>query len=172
METESRQNRFGSYSFGVPATTAIGTLSGSLGGPIAAIIGAVVGPGWGIGLGLISPWLARRMPKLTRRWLSVAAFIATTLFGGSLFAMLLYVASPTPQNILNLMRPPLRRLHLFLIFNSLMEWLVIPVARLDIHLFRSANLPVHGGAGWRASLRGTREQCDNMGQPQLDQMCD
>ena len=113
METESRQNRFGSYSFGVPATTVIGTLSGSLGGPIAAIIGAVVGPGWGIGLGLISPWLARRMPKLTRRRLSVAAFIATTLFGGSLFAMLLYVASPTPQNILNLMRPPLRRLHLF-----------------------------------------------------------
>ena len=69
------------------------------------------------------------MPSLPRRWLFVAAFIATTLFGGSLFAMLLYVASPTPENILTLMRPPFKGgFAFFVTFNSLMEWLVIPVA--------------------------------------------
>jgi hypothetical protein len=113
----------------VPALILIGAVGSSLGGPVATIIGAAVGLGWGIGIGFISAWLVRHLPNLPRRWLFIAAFIATTLFGGSLFAMLLYVASPMPENVLSLIRPPFKGgFAFFVTFNSLMEWLAIPVA--------------------------------------------
>jgi hypothetical protein len=100
-----------------------------LGGPIASIIGGIVGLGWGVGIGLLSTWLTRRRPNIACHWLFVGAFVAATLFGGTLFAMLLYVASPSPENILALMRPPWKGgFTFFVIFNSLMEWLVIPMA--------------------------------------------
>jgi hypothetical protein len=125
----AEQTRFKPYIIVTFATTLIGALGSSLGGPIAAIIGAIVGLGWGIGVGILSAWLVRRWPSISRRWLFIGAFIAATLFGGSLFAMLLYVASPTPENILALMRPPWKGgFTFFVIFNSLMEWLVIPLA--------------------------------------------
>jgi hypothetical protein len=125
----AEQTRFKPYIIVTFATTLIGALGSSLGGPIAAIIGAIVGLGWGIGVGILSAWLVRRWPSISRRWLCIGAFIAATLFGGSLFAMLLYVASPTPENILALMRPPWKGgFTFFVIFNSLMEWLVIPLA--------------------------------------------
>jgi hypothetical protein len=130
MTTESahQQNGRSAYLVVIPATTLIGVLSSSLGGPVAAIIGGIVGLGWGFVVGLASVWLGRRAPRLSRRWLLFAAFVAATLFGGSLFAMLLYVASPTPENILTLMRPPFKGgFAFFVTFNSLMEWLVIPV---------------------------------------------
>jgi len=130
MNTASaNQNRFSSFLFIVPALILIGALGSSLGGPVASIIGGVAGLVWGIFVGLGSTWAARRWPNLPRRWLHIGAFIATILFGGSLFAMLLYVASPTPENILALMRPPFKGgFTFFVIFNSLVEWLVIPVA--------------------------------------------
>jgi hypothetical protein len=123
------QTRFKPYVIVSFATTLIGALGSSLGGPIASIIGAIVGLGWGIGFGFLSAWLSRRWPNISRRWLFMGAFIAATLFGGSLFAMLLYVASPTSENIHALMRPPWKGgFTFFVIFNSLMEWLVIPLA--------------------------------------------
>jgi hypothetical protein len=123
------QNRFSPFFLIIPATTLIGALGASLGGPIAAFIGGVTGLVWGILVGFGSRWTARHLPTLPGRWLDFAVFVGTTLFGGSLFAMLLYVASPTPENVLTVMRPPFKGgFAFFVTFNSLMEWLVIPVA--------------------------------------------
>jgi hypothetical protein len=123
------QSRFSAFFLIVPATTLIGALGAFLGGPIATIIGGIMGLIWGILIGFGSRWAARQWSSLPRRWLDFAAFVAMTLFGGSLFAMLLYVASPTPENVLTLMRPPFKGgFSFFVTFNSLMEWLVIPVA--------------------------------------------
>jgi hypothetical protein len=62
------------------ATALIGTLGSLLGGPIASIIGGIVGLGWGIGVGILSAWLIRRWPNISRHWLFVGAFIAATLW--------------------------------------------------------------------------------------------
>lgn len=125
----STQNRFSSFLFVVPALILIGALGCSLGGPVATIICGVAGLVWGILAGLGSTSASRRWPSLPRRCVYFGSFIAGTLFGGTLFAMLLYVASPTSENILALMRPPFKGgFTFFAIFNSLMEWLVIPVA--------------------------------------------
>ena len=69
-------------------------------------------------------------PKRANRWLYVTAFVATILFGGSLFAMTLYAsASASPQSVLLFMRPPFKGgFTFFVIFNSLMEWLLLPGA--------------------------------------------
>src|SRR5262249_62304220 len=98
----AHQNRFASFLFIVTALILIGALGRLFGGQVATIIGGVAGFLWGILIGLGSTWAARRWPSLPRRWLHIGAFTATTLFGGTLFAMLLYVASPTPENILTL----------------------------------------------------------------------
>ena len=120
---------FGPYLPVVPATTVIGALSSSLGGSVAAIIGAAAGFAWGVLIGFAAIRLNRLMPRLAGCWLFIAAFIATTLFGGTLFAMLLYGAERTPEGMLGLMRAPLKGgFTFFVIFNSLMEWFVIPVA--------------------------------------------
>jgi hypothetical protein len=74
-------------------------------------------------------------------WLAVLA--ATTLFGGSLFAMMLYAAAlSTPETVLLIMRPPMEGgFTFFLIFNTLMEWLVTPVTLyLNWHLPRRRTL--------------------------------
>lgn len=79
----------------------------------------------------IQQWLDKRpdrRSKLANRSLYLAAFVATTLFGGSLFAMMLYVsASATPQSVLLLLRAPFKGgFNFFVIFNSLMEWVFLP----------------------------------------------
>lgn len=83
IASDKGPKKFGPYFVVVPATTAMGALSSSLGGPVAAIVGAVVGLCWGLIIGLASNWLNRHMPKLSRRWIFLAAFVATTLFGGT-----------------------------------------------------------------------------------------
>ena len=69
-------------------------------------------------------------PKRANCWLYVSAFVAATLFGGSLFAMMLYAAASTsPQSLLLFIRPPFKGgFTFFVIFNSLMEWLLLPGA--------------------------------------------
>ena len=71
-----------------------------------------------------------RARKLANRSLYAGAFVATTLFGGSLFAMMLYTsASRAPQWELLFMRPPFNGgFTFFVMFNSLMEWLFLPAA--------------------------------------------
>ena len=107
----TRLGRFGPYLFVVPATTAIGALASTLAGSVAVIaIGAMVGLGWGVLVGRIAGWLSRRKDgdlKLANRSMLLAVLTATTLFGGSLFAMMLYAAASSAREIvLFLMRPP------------------------------------------------------------------
>src|SRR5262244_3087908 len=68
-----------------------------------------------------------RARTLANRSLYAGAFVATTLFGGSLFAMMLYAsASRAPQWALLFMRPPFNGgFTFFVMFNSLMEWLFL-----------------------------------------------
>jgi hypothetical protein len=74
--------------------------------------------------------LSKSKPKKADRWLYVTAFVATILFGGSLFAMMLYAsASASPQSLLLFMRPPFKGgFTFFVLFNSAMEWLLLPGA--------------------------------------------
>ncbi len=78
----------------------------------------------------INGWLDERparRAKLANQFLYCGVFIATTLFGGSLFAMMLYAAA-TPQSVLLLLQPPFRGgFNFFVIFNSLLEWLLLPI---------------------------------------------
>jgi len=71
-----------------------------------------------------------RARTLANRSLYAGAFVATSLFGGSLFAMMLYAsASRAPQWALLFMRPPFNGgFTFFVMFNSLMEWLFLPAA--------------------------------------------
>jgi hypothetical protein len=142
MTLPADQDRFSSFFLVVLATTLIGAFGASLGGRMATVIGGVTGLIWGILVGLASTWTARRWSSLPKRWLYFAVFVATTLFGGSLLAMLLYVASPTPENILALMRAPFKGgFTFFVIFNSLMEWLILPAA-LFLNWQRSQRRPL------------------------------
>lgn len=57
----------------------------------------------------------------------MSTFVAVTLFGGSLFAMMLYAFAADPASILTLIRPPFKGgFTFFVIFNSSMEWLLLP----------------------------------------------
>jgi hypothetical protein len=121
----------------------MGALAGRLADPVAGLaVGALIGMGWGLLVGWIAAWLNRREGwawKLADRSVLLAVLAAATLFGGSLFAMMLYgPALSDPEMVLVLMRPPLKGgLTFFLIFNTLMEWLVISAALyLNWHLPR------------------------------------
>jgi len=137
--------------FVVPATTAIGALSGRLAGSAAVIaIGGLAGLAWGLAVGYTADWLSRRerwAEKLAVRSLYLGVLVATTLFGGSLFAMMFYASSlSVPETVLGLMRPPLGGgFAFFVIFNSLMEWLLFPATLcLNWHLPARRTLIVAG----------------------------
>jgi hypothetical protein len=159
--TPTRLDRLGPYLFVVPATTALGAVASSLAGSIAVIaIGAATGLGWGLLVGRIAGWLTRREDRaliLANGSVLIATLIATTLFGGSLFAMLLYAAAAAPEVMLFLMRPPLKGgFTFFLIFNTLMEWLVIPAALyLNWHLSQRRILVVAGALLYYAARAWT-----------------
>ena len=127
--------------FVVPATTLIGALSGTVVGSAAVIaIGALGGLAWGLIVGRTTYWLGRREgsgQKLAARSLYLGVLVATTLFGGSLFAMMLYASAlSTPETVLGLMRAPFGGgFAFFVVFNSLMEWFLLPaILYLNWHL--------------------------------------
>ena len=128
--------------FVVPATTAIGALSGRLAGSAAVIaIGGLAGLVWGLTVGYTADRLnrcERWAEKLAVRSLYLGVLVATTLFGGSLFAMMLYASSlSVPETVLGLMQPPLGGgFAFFVIFNSLMEWLLCPPPSVLIGICR------------------------------------
>jgi hypothetical protein len=155
-------DRLGPYLIIVPATAAIGALGARLAGSDAAVvIGAVVGLGWGLLVGWVAGWLSRQEawgPKLADRSVFLAVLAAATLFGGSLFAMMLYApALSEPQTVLAIMRPPMQGgFVFFLIFNTLMEWLAIPAALfLNWHLPRRRGLMVAGAVLYYAARAWT-----------------
>ena len=127
--------------FVVPATTAIGALSSRIAGSATIIaIGALAGLIWGLIVGYTASRLGRRQGRaqaLAIGSLYLGVLVATTLFGGSLFAMMLYASSlSVPETVLGLMRPRLGGgFAFFVIFNSLMEWLLLPATLcLNWHL--------------------------------------
>src|SRR5215471_9629903 len=143
--------QFGSYLIIVPATGLMGALAGRLADPVVGMaVGALIGIGWGLLVGWMAAWLNRREGrawKMADRSVLLAVLTATTLFGGSLFAMMLYgPALSDPEMVLVLMRPPLQGgLTFFLTFNTLMEWLVIPATlSLNWHLPRRRALIATG----------------------------
>jgi len=126
----------------VSATTTIGALSGgALASSAAAVaIGALVGLTWGLIVGRTADWLGRRAGwgQALATWsLYLGALVATILFGGALFQMMLYASAlSVPETLLGLMRPPLGGgFTFFVVFNSLMEWLLLPtILYLNWHL--------------------------------------
>jgi hypothetical protein len=75
---------------------------------------------------------------MAKRFLYLSTFFAITLFGGSLFAMMLYAsARGAAEPMLSLIRPPFKGgFTFFVIFNSDMEWLLLPAT-----LFLNWRLP-------------------------------
>jgi hypothetical protein len=65
---------------------------------------------------------------LANRALYLSTFVGILLFGGSLFAMMLYAsASGDAATILSVIRPPFKGgFVFFVIFNSTMEWILLP----------------------------------------------
>jgi hypothetical protein len=155
-------DRSGPYLIIVLATGLMGALAGRLADPIAGLaVGALIGIGWGLLVGWMAAWLNRREGwawKFADRSVLLAVLAATTLFGGSLFAMMLYgPALSDPEMVLGLMRPPLKGgLTFFLIFNTLMEWLVISAALyLNWHLPRRRALIAAGALLYYAARAWT-----------------
>jgi hypothetical protein len=119
----------------VPATTVIGALGATaLGSVTAALLGAVSGLGWGLLLGFIATRLARRessRPGLANVSVFLATLCSGMLAGGALLEMMLLSAGlGTSSTTFTMIHPPFGgSFNLFIItLNSLMEWLLIPVA--------------------------------------------
>jgi len=164
--------------FVVSATTIIGALSSTIAGSaVAIVIGALAGLIWGLVVGRIVYWLGRHGgwgEMLAVRSVQLGVLIATTLFGGSLFAMMQYAfVLSTPEAVLALMRRPLGGgFTFFVVFNSdgmaciprcLVSELapfgaanpahrrlrsVLSVSRLDVSLLCSSSLRIHGRTCW------------------------
>jgi hypothetical protein len=147
----NRLDRFGPYVVIATATTLMGALAGRLADSVAGVaVGAVIGLAWGLLVGHVAAWLSQRkgwQSKLANGSAFLAVLVAATLFGGSLFAMMLYgPALSDSEPTLVLMRPPFKGgFTFFLIFNTLMEWLLIPATLyLNWHLPHRITLIVAG----------------------------
>jgi hypothetical protein len=144
------------------ATMLIGALSAAASGsPVAVAIGAVVGLGWALLLGRIARALSQRADWGHRAadWsASLGVLAASTLFGGSLFAILLMVpALPTPELLLTVLRPPMAGgFTFFVILNPLVEWVAIPAALyLNWHIPRRRTLLLAGALLYYAARAWT-----------------
>ena len=86
--------------------------------------------------------------KLANRCLYLSTFVACMLFGGSLFAMMLYAsAGGSAESILLQIRPPFKGgFTFFVIFNSSMEWLLIPATLFLNWRLRARRTPLLWGA--------------------------
>jgi hypothetical protein len=145
---ESLLQQKGPYFVVVPALTAIGAFSGSLAGTAMLAIGAGMGFAWGV--------LVGRIAGLVRRRLTGSDQWATRSIATAAFLMSLYAESSAPESMLALMRPPLKGgFTFFVVFNTLLEWIAIPLAVfMNWHLPRRRRLMVagallyYGARGW------------------------
>jgi hypothetical protein len=132
--TVPQQGRFGPYLVIAPAMTALAAFASALTGSVGAVaIGAGIGLAWSLLVGWLSGWIGQRAGwerPLANGSVFGAVLAATTLFGGSLYAMMLMApVLSSPDIVLGFMRPPVAAgFTFFVIFNSLMEWVVIPTA--------------------------------------------
>jgi hypothetical protein len=132
---EKRQGLLGPFLVVVPALVVVGGLGFStLGGVGAALIAGGVGLGWGLFLGFIARRLARsesRRAALANASVFLATLGAALMAGGSLLQqMLLSAGLGAPSTTFTMIHPPFGdSFNLFIItLNSLMEWLLMPVA--------------------------------------------
>jgi hypothetical protein len=118
-------------SFTVPVLAMLGALSATIDGfsVVAAAAGAVVGALWALLLGLLVVRVAPRA-RLADRSVLVAAFLAAVLLGGSTFAMLAYAAAYSDGDALVAFAsaPIAGGFLFFVIVNTAIEWLALPVA--------------------------------------------
>jgi hypothetical protein len=138
----------------VPALTVVGGLGFStLGGFGAALIAGGVGLGWGLLLGFIATRLSRRESSrsaLANASMFLATLASGVMAGGALLQqMLLSAGLGTPSTTFTMIHPPFGgSFSLFIItLNSLMEWLLIPVALfLNWHIPKRRTLIVFAAA--------------------------
>src|SRR5829696_8516811 len=130
-----RYGRLGPFLVVVPALVVVGALGFStLGGFGAALIAGGLGLGWALFVGFIAMRVARReswRPALANGSVFLAALGAGLMAGGSLLEMMLLSAGlGSPSTTFTMIHPPFGdSFNLFIItLNSLMEWLLIPVA--------------------------------------------
>jgi hypothetical protein len=134
-KNKARYGQLGPFLIVVPVLTVVEALGFSaLGGFGAALIAAVVGLGWGLFLGFIARRLSRkesRRSDLANVSVFLAALGSGLLAGGALLEMMLLSAGlGTPSSTFTMIHPPFGgSFNIFIItLNSLMEWLLIPVA--------------------------------------------
>ena len=132
---EERYGRVGPFLVVVPALVVVGGVGFStLGGFSAALIAGSLALGWSLFLGFITMRLARRegwRPALANASVFLAALGAGLMAGGSLLEMMLLSAGlGSPSTTFTMIHPPFGgSFNLFIItLNSLMEWLLMPVA--------------------------------------------
>jgi hypothetical protein len=119
----------------------------------AALIAGGVGIGWGLFLGFIAMRLSRkesRRPALANASVFLATLASGLMAGGALLQqMLLSAGLGTPSTTFTMIHPPFGgSFSLFIItMNSLMEWLLIPVALfLNWHIPKRRTLIVIAAA--------------------------
>jgi hypothetical protein len=132
---EKRYGRLGPFLVVVPALVVVGALGFStLGGFSAALVAGSLALGWALLLGFITMRLARsesRRAALANASVFLATLGAGLIVGGSLLEqMLLSAGLSTPSTTFTMIHPPFGgSFSLFIItLNSLMEWLLLPVA--------------------------------------------
>jgi hypothetical protein len=133
--SKERFGRLGPFLVVVPALVAVGGAGFStLGGFSAALVAGGVGLGWGLFLGFIAMRLARsesRRAALANASVFLATLGAGLMAGGALLQQMLASAGlGTPSTTFTIVHPPFGgSFSLFIItMNSLMEWLLMPVA--------------------------------------------
>ena len=132
---EKRFGRLGPFLVVVPALVVVsGVGFSTLGGFGAALIAGVIALGWALFLGFIARRLARsesRRAALANGSVFLATLGAGLMAGGALHQqMLLSAGLSTPSTTFTIVHPPFGgSFSLFIItMNSLMEWLLMPVA--------------------------------------------
>jgi hypothetical protein len=155
---EKPLGRVGPFLIVVPALVVTGALGFStLGGVGAALIAAGVGLGWGLFLGFIAMRVSRKESRRAAL-ANVAMFMATLsaglMAGGALLQqMLLSAGLSTPSTTFIIVHPPFGgSFSLFIIsMNSLMEWLLIPVALyLNWHIPKRRTLIISAAVAFYA----------------------
>jgi hypothetical protein len=133
--SKGRFGRLGPFLVVVPALVVVGALGFStLGGFGAALVAGVIALGWALFLGFITMRLARsesRRAALANGSVFLATLGAGLMAGGALHQqMLLSAGLSTPSTTFTIIHPPFGgSFSLFIItLNSLMEWLLMPVA--------------------------------------------
>ena len=132
--SKGRFGRLGPFMVVVPALVVVGGLGFStLGGFSAALVAGGVGLGWALFLGFIAMRLA---PSESRRaaLANASVFLATLgaglMAGGALLQQMLVSAGlGAPSTTFTMVHPPFGgSFSLFITMNSLMEWLLMPMA--------------------------------------------